>query len=125
MLSDDLRRSSYMREGRNMSMPRAFPSSIAPSFSRRHVLKTAGAGFGYLAVAGRLGQKTKRVSAAPASARNPAAPLLPRPPHFAAKAKRIIFLFMEGATSQMDTWEYKTRLQEDDGKIGPGGGNLV
>ncbi len=47
-----------------------------------------------------------------------------RPPHFPAKAKRIIFLFMKGAISQMDTWEYKPQLQKDDGKVGPGGGTL-
>ena len=49
----------------------------------------------------------------------------PKPPHFPAKAKRIIFLFMQGATSQMDTWEYKPQLQKDDGKVGPGGGTLT
>ena len=49
----------------------------------------------------------------------------PKPPHFPAKAKRIIFLFMEGAMSQMDTWEYKPQLQKDDGKAGPGGGTLT
>ena len=41
------------------------------------------------------------------------------------KAKRIIFLFMEGATSQVDTWEYKPKLQADHGKVGPGGGTLT
>ncbi len=52
-------------------------------------------------------------------------PLAPKPPHFPVKAKRIIFLFMQGALSQMDTWDYKPKLQQDDGKVGPGGGTLV
>ena len=52
-------------------------------------------------------------------------PLAPKAPHFPAKAKRIIFLFMEGAMSQMDTFEYKPQLQKDDGKAGPGGGTLT
>ncbi len=52
-------------------------------------------------------------------------PLAPKAPHFAAKAKRIIFLFLEGAFSQLDTWEYKPELQAADGKPGPGGGTLV
>lgn len=94
--------------------------------SRRQALKTASAGFGYLALAGLLGQHSPRshagtITSGPASAD----PLAPKPPHFSAKAKRIIFLFMQGATSQMDTWEYKPKLQADDGKVGPGGGTLV
>lgn len=90
--------------------------------SRRQVLKTAGAGFGYLALAGLLGQHAGRVAAADAKARGP---LDPKEPHFPTKAKRIIFLFMEGAMSQMDTFEYKGQLQKDDTKVGPGGGTLT
>jgi hypothetical protein len=52
-------------------------------------------------------------------------PLAPKFPHFVPRAKRIIFLFMSGSMSQMDTWEYKPRLQKDDGKEGPGGGTLT
>lgn len=92
-------------------------------FSRRQVLKSAGTGFGYLALAGLLGQESAR--AAGSLSRNAAGPLAPKPPHVPVKAKRIIFLFMQGATSQMDTWEYKPQLQKDDGKVGPGGGTLV
>ncbi|MBS0265697.1 MAG: DUF1501 domain-containing protein [Planctomycetes bacterium] len=91
--------------------------------SRRQVLKSAGAGFGYLALAGLLGQQSAR--AQQAGAVNQPSPVQPKPPHFPAKAKRIIFLFMEGAMSQMDTFEYKARLQAEDGKPGPGGGTLV
>src|SRR5262245_4765285 len=86
--------------------------------SRREVLKTAGAGFGYVALAGLLGETSARAAAR-------TEPLAPKAAHFKVKAKRIIFLFLEGAMSQMDTWEYKPRLQQDDGKVGPGGGNLV
>jgi hypothetical protein len=89
-------------------------------FSRRDALKTAGAGFGYLALAGLLGQNAAR-----AAAREKPRPLAPRKPHFEAKAKRIIFLFMQGAISQMDTWEYKPQVQKNDGKVGPGGGTVV
>jgi hypothetical protein len=82
-------------------------------------LKTASAGFGYLALASMLGE------AAANSQPSEAGPLTPRPPHFPTKAKRIIFLFMQGAISQSDTWDYKPRLQQDDGKVGPGGGTLT
>jgi len=90
--------------------------------SRRSVLKSAGAGFGYLALAGLLGQQTAKLLAADKSLPKP---LAPKPPHFTPRAKRVIFLFMEGAMSQHDTFDYKPKLQQDDGKAGPGGGKLV
>ncbi|WP_367874481.1 DUF1501 domain-containing protein [Luteolibacter sp. Populi] len=85
--------------------------------SRRSILKSAGAGFGYLALAGLLGQQ--RLLAGEAS------PLLPKLPHFKARAKRIIFVFMEGAMSGIDTFDYKPEVQANDGKTGPGGGRLT
>jgi hypothetical protein len=94
--------------------------NVSSFFSRRQALKTASAGFGYLALAGMLGQQARLTMAA-----ERAGPVAPKAPHFPAKAKRIIFLFMQGATSQMDTWEYKPKLQESDGKVGPGGGTLT
>jgi hypothetical protein len=60
-----------------------------------------------------------------ANARTLDHPLAPRRPHFPPRAKRVIFVFMEGAMSQHDTFEYKPRLQADDGKPGPIGGTLV
>ena len=91
--------------------------------TRRQVLKSASAGFGYLALAGMLGQHNPQAAAATGKP-NPG-PLAPKAPHFPVKAKRIIFLFMEGAASQMDTWEYKPQLQKNDGRVGPGGGTLT
>lgn len=96
----------------------------AQTLSRRQVLKTANAGFGYLALASLLRETAPKVASASESF-DPLRPLAPKQSHFPAKAKRIIFLFMEGATSQMDTWEYKPKLQENDGKVGPGGGTLT
>lgn len=90
---------------------------IQNHLTRRSVLRSAGAGFGYLALAGLMG---KQAIAAPA-----ANPIAPRKPHFAPKAKRIIFIFMEGAMSGVDTIDYKPELQKSDGKSGPGGGKLV
>jgi hypothetical protein len=89
--------------------------------SRRELLKSTSAGFGYLALAGMLGQNAARASTA--SARP--SPLAPKAPHLAAKAKRVIFLFMSGSMSQLDTFEYKPQLQKDHGKEGPGGGTLT
>jgi hypothetical protein len=69
-----------------------------------------------------LGQN--RSTRAKESATKPG-PLAPKSPHFPTKAKRIVFLFMEGAMSQMDTFDYKSKLQESDGKAAPGGGTLT
>jgi hypothetical protein len=91
--------------------------------TRRQILKSAGAGFGYLALAGLLGQNAPRAAASDRPATP--GPLTPREPHFRARARRIIFLFMEGAMSQMDTFEYKAQLQRNGGGVGPGGGTLT
>ncbi len=76
---------------------------MTSSMTRRHLLKSAAAGFGYLAFAG-------------LAAAEQAHPLAPRLGHHAARAKRIIFLFMHGGPSQVDTFDYKPRLQQEDGK---------
>jgi len=85
-------------------------------------LQTASAGFGYLALASLLGQSVSRKATGAEAVRGP---LEPKTPHFPVKAKRVIFLFMQGSMSQMDTWEYKPQLQKDGGKVGPGGGTLT
>ena len=87
--------------------------------SRRLALKSAGAGFGYLALAGLLGEQAR------AADKGAPKPLAPRAPHFQVKAKRLIFVHMNGAMSQHDTFEYKPQLFKDGGKPGPGGGTLT
>lgn len=79
--------------------------------SRRNVLKTASAGFGYLAFAG-----LSTIDAGELSADDSTNPLAPRKPHFPAKAKRVIFLCMRGGPSHVDTFDYKPQLYKDDGK---------
>jgi hypothetical protein len=73
--------------------------------TRRQALKSAACGFGYLALAGL------------ANADAPANPLAPRAPHFPARAKRVIFLFMQGGPSQVDSFDRKPRLERDDGRM--------
>ena len=102
-------------------MTRSLP--LLPSLpSRRTALQAAGAGFGYLALQGLLGNQSPRVQASEAPA---ASPLAPKAPHFPVKAKRIIFLFMQGCISPIDTFEYKEKVQQNDGKVGPGGGTIT
>ncbi len=77
--------------------------------SRRALLKQSAVGFGSLALASMLGSESQ-VAAAPAD------PLAPKQPHFPARAKRVIFLFMKGGPSHVDTFEPKPQLDKDDGK---------
>ncbi len=71
---------------------------------RRELLKSSALGFGWLALADLLAQ---------AAANDP---LAPKAPHFPARAKRVIFLFMHGGPLQVDTFDYKPKLAADDGK---------
>jgi hypothetical protein len=90
--------------------------------SRRNILRSAGVGFGHLALSGLLGSIAGKAAAQGLNANNP---LAPKRPPLPAKAKRIIFLFMEGAISSVDTFEYKPELEKKNGKSGPGGGTIT
>jgi Protein of unknown function (DUF1501) len=108
-----------------MSFTQSLTTETASGISRRQILKSAGTGFGYLALTGMLGQNVAKAHDTAGSHALVPRPLASKPPHFPVKAKRIIFLFMNGAISQMDTWDFKPQLQKDDGKVGPGGGVLT
>ena len=77
--------------------------------SRRQLLQRAGAGFGSLALTALLADEAR--AATPA-----ANPLAPKEPHFKARAKRVIFLFMPGGPSQVDTFDPKPELTKRNGK---------
>ena len=77
--------------------------------SRRTMLRRSAAGFGSLALASMLANDSD-------AAEKPSNPLAVKPPHFPAKAKRIIFLFMTGGPSHVDTFDPKPLLTRDDGK---------
>ncbi len=74
---------------------------------RRALLRNLACGFGTLGLTGLM---------ADLEAAQPANPMAPRAPHFPAKAKRVIFLFMHGGPSSIDTFDPKPRLVKDDGK---------
>jgi hypothetical protein len=84
--------------------------------SRRHWLQSASAGFGYLAFAGLSTMRARAES----TEETPAAenPLAPKRPHFPARAKRVIFLCMQGGPSHVDTFDYKPELMRSRGKRG-------
>ena len=80
----------------------------ARALTRRQFLKTSQAGLGGIALSGLLGKA--RAGAASPSARTPDSPMAPRPPHFAPKAKRVIYLSMSGGPPQQDLFDYKPEL---------------
>lgn len=92
--------------------------------SRRQILKTASAGFGYLAFAG-LSTSASAGALQDKSDEKSSNPLAPKKPHLPAKAKRVIFLCMRGGPSHVDTFDYKPQLYKDDGKPSRFRGNYL
>ncbi len=86
------------------------PHNLPPPLSRRQMLRQCGAGFGNLALLGLLSSLERTIAS---SAVNP---LAARPPLFRPRAKRVIFLFMHGGPSHVDTFDYKPALIRDSGK---------
>src|SRR5438309_12107741 len=89
-------------------------SGLYVPLSRRQMLRRFANGFGLLGLAGLFSEDF--IPSLLASSSNPANPLAPRPPHFAARAKRVIFLFMSGGPSHVDTFDPKPRLMADNGQ---------
>src|SRR5574339_392081 len=86
------------------------------SLTRRGWLARTGSGFGTLGLASVMAQQgllTSTVHAASSSADNP---LAPKSPHFAPRAKSVIFLFMNGGPSHVDTFDPKAALEKYAGK---------
>jgi hypothetical protein len=78
--------------------------------TRREMLIRSANGFGALALTALLGE------AATAETTAKGDPLVPRAPHFRAKARSVIFLFMDGGPSQLDTFDPKPRLDREHGR---------
>jgi hypothetical protein len=89
--------------------------NFAPrALTRREMLARCATGFGAIALTALLSDKAFGEVVRPtAGARNP---LAPRPPQFPAKARSVIFLYMDGGPSQVDTFDPKPRLTAEDGK---------
>ncbi len=91
-------------------------ASVPGWLSRRQLLKSAASGFGYLAFTQMAHQAAARDAAAGSSL------LAAQPTHFAPRAKRVIFLCMNGGPSHMDLFDYKPALNQD---AANGKGNLL
>src|SRR3954469_22585239 len=79
------------------------------AMTRRHFFSDCGIGLGSLALASLLDSR----------AATTADPLAPKPGHFPAKAKNVIFLFMAGGPSQLELFDYKPKLVELNGQSIP------
>ena len=90
-------------------MNRHFCRSFTSAVTRRDALRITANGFGLLALGGLLGHQARAEN-----------PLAERKPHFKPRAKRVIFLFMHGGPSQVDTFDPKPMLAKHDGKPFPG-----
>ncbi len=82
--------------------------------SRRQMLRRFASGFGMVGLAGLLAEDF--ISSALAAGADAANPMTVRPPQYPARAKRIIFLFMSGGPSHVDTFDPKPRLAKENGK---------
>jgi hypothetical protein len=82
--------------------------------TRRHFFSRCGIGLGQIALTSLLSDG-KLFGAAT----KPQNPMAPKPPHFPAKVKNVIYLFMAGAPSQLEMLDYKPKLREYDGKTAP------
>ena len=81
--------------------------------SRRAFLRQAGCGFGAVALAALWAQGEIAGSESTVASTDP---LAPRQPHFKARAKNVIFLYMDGGPSQVDTFDPKPRLNKEHGQ---------
>ena len=88
--------------------PQNWPDFLAAR-TRRHFLSRCAVGLGGIALASMLNQ-ARGAGAAPAG------PLAPKPTHFPARAKNIIYLFMAGGPSQLELFDYKPKLAELNGQ---------
>src|SRR5207247_10245010 len=94
----------------NMGTGKAFAAPHLAFRSRRDFLKRVGNGFGLLGLAALMDQEGLLANAPTLD------PLAPKQSHFPAKAKSVIWLFMNGGPSHVDTWDYKPELARRDGQ---------
>ena len=82
--------------------------------TRRHFLGQSAHGLGAIALGAMLKNTLAAAVTAPSSN-----PLAPRLPHFAGKAKRVIYLHLTGSPPHLDLWDYKPELVKRDGQDCP------
>src|SRR3954464_9969552 len=98
-----------------LSFEQELRAERARFITRRWFFRQCGVGLGSIALGSLLGSGNTMGALAQATL----SPLAPKQPHFKPKAKRVIYLFMAGAPSQLDLFDYKPTLQKYNGKPGP------
>src|SRR5438132_5703293 len=98
-----------------MTFSQELRSEYARLITRRWFFRQCGVGLGSIALASLLKEDARGAIAA----QKPSNPLAPKEPHFTPKAKRVIYLFMGGAPSQLDLFDHKPTLSKYDGKPVP------
>ena len=100
-----------------MTVRQELRSEFARLLTRRWFLKQCGVGLGSIALASLLDED--KALGAPTRKPGAANSLAPKQPHYVAKAQRVIYLFMAGAPSQLDLFDYKPTLAKYNGKPVP------
>lgn len=88
------------------------------NISRRHFLLESAVGLGAVALGGFMGSCVPK-STDPKNVGLTADPMSPKPPHFPGKARRVIYMHMAGAPSQLELFDYKPELQKLDNQLCP------
>src|SRR4051794_7696881 len=103
-----------LRESESMNLQTELRREYASLITRRWFFRQCGVGLGSVALASLLGAEETMG----AITKNPAItdPLAPKEPQYKGRAKRVIFIFMAGAPSQLELFDYKPTLAKYDGK---------
>ena len=103
---------------KNSAFADSSPTVSSPFLSRRHLLQRAGCGFGMVGLTAMLQQQgvLEQANASDLSEDRSLNPLAPRDGHFPAKAKHVIWIFVNGGPSHVDTWNYRPELTKWNGK---------
>ena len=91
------------------------PTPDLRNITRRHLFGQCALGLGSIALASLLGN-SPTLAANPPAPGDLSNPLAPKKPHFAPKAKNVIYLFMAGGPSQLELFDYKPKLVELNGQ---------
>src|SRR4051812_21501638 len=107
------------KELHNQRLLKEAEDAVSRMSTRRHFLQECAMGFGALALGSLLPSCGIGAAGGGGPAFDPAHPLTPRMPMFPARAKRVIYLHMAGAPSQLELFDYKPALQKLDGENCP------
>jgi hypothetical protein len=89
------------------------------AITRRHFFQRSATGIGTAALAALANGQLFAADATAPTVKAPMSPLAPKPPHFAGKAKHVIYIHMAGSPSQLDLFDYKPKLNELNGQPCP------